>query len=390
MTVCTHDLARSGPLAGLRVVEFVGIGPAPFCGMLLADLGAQVLRLDRTEPSSLGIPRPPQFDLLQRGKRSMRIDLKGGAGRALARSIVARADALIEGFRPQTMERLGLGPAICLADNPKLIYGRMTGFGQEGPLAHAAGHDLNYLALTGALHAIGREGSPPTPPLNLVADYGGGGLMLAFGMMSAVLHARATGQGQVVDAAMVDGVGALMTPLHGLTAAGLETGPRGTNLLDSGAPFYDVYRCADGEYVSLAPIEAKFQQVFREKLAQAGVNTLDLPAFDDKANWPRLRGSLAAIFEKRTRAQWCEMLEGSDSCFAPVLSPTEASRHPHNAARRNFIEIAGVVQPAPAPRFSATAADVPEPPGQGGGEEWAAAWGVLRGELSACGYELKT
>ncbi|MDP2451371.1 MAG: CaiB/BaiF CoA-transferase family protein [Polaromonas sp.] len=390
MAAGTHDLARSGPLAGLRVVEFAGIGPAPFCGMLLADLGAQVLRLDRTEPSSLGIPRPPQFDLLQRGKRSMRVDLKGGAGLALARSIVARADALIEGFRPRTMERLGLGPDVCLADNPKLIYGRMTGFGQEGPLAHAAGHDLNYLALTGALHAIGREGGPPTPPLNLVADYGGGGLMLAFGIVSAVLHARATGQGQVVDAAMVDGVGALMTPLHGLIAAGLHTGPRGTNLLDSGAPFYDVYRCADGEYVSLAPIEAKFQQVFRKKLAEAGVDALDLPAFDDQANWPRLRGRLVAIFETRTRAQWCEMLEGSDSCFASVLSPTEAPQHPHNAARRNFIEIAGVVQPAPAPRFSATTADVPEPPGQEGGEEWAAAWGVPRGELMACGYDLKT
>ncbi len=385
-----HGTARSGPLAGLRVVEFAGIGPAPFCGMLLADLGAQVLRLDRIEPSGLGIPRPPQFDLLLRGKRSMRVDLKDQAGLALARGIVARVDALIEGFRPQTMERIGLGPEVCLADNPKLIYGRMTGFGQDGPLAQAAGHDLNYLALTGALHAIGREGGPPTPPLNLVADYGGGGLMLAFGMVSALVHARATGQGQVVDAAMVDGVGALMTPLHGLIAAGLQTGPRGTNLLDSGAPFYDVYRCADGEYVSVAPIEAKFQQVFREKLAAAGVDAPDLTAFNDRANWPRLRERLTAIFETRTRAQWCEVLEGSDSCFAPVLSPTEAPRHPHNVARHNFIEIGGITQPAPAPRFSATALDVPEAPGQDGGEQWAAAWGVPQGELMACGYDLKT
>ncbi|MDB5943488.1 MAG: CoA transferase [Ramlibacter sp.] len=390
MPTGTHAPARSGPLAGLRVVEFAGIGPAPFCGMLLADLGAQVLRLDRTEPSGLGIPRPARFDLLLRGKRSMRVDLKDKAGLALARSIVARADALIEGFRPRTMERIGLGPDVCLADNPKLVYGRMTGFGQEGPLAQAAGHDLNYLALTGALHAIGREGGPPTPPLNLVADYGGGGLMLAFGMVSAVLHARATGQGQVVDAAMVDGVGALMTPLHGLIAAGLQTGPRGTNLLDSGAPFYDVYRCADGEYISLAPIEAKFQQVFRDKLAAAGVDAPDLPAFDDRANWPRLRQRLAAIFESRTRAQWCEALEGSDSCFAPVLSPTEAPRHPHNAARHNFVEIGGVTQPAPAPRFSVTAPDLPEPPGQDGGEQWAAAWGVPRDQLTACGYDPKT
>lgn len=378
---------RGGPLAGVRVVEFAGIGPGPFCGMLLADLGAEVLRLDRTEPSGLGVPRPLQFDLLQRGKRTLKVDLKSTAGMALARSVVAKADALVEGFRPGTMERLGLGPDECLASNPRLVYGRVTGFGQDGPLAPVAGHDLNYLALTGALHAIGREGQPPTPPLNLVADYGGGGLMLAFGIVSAILHARQTGEGQVVDTAMLDGVGALMTPLHGLIAASLQNGPRGTNLLDSGAPFYDVYRCADGEYVSIAPIEKKFQQVFRATLAKAGIDISDWPEFDERANWPGLRERFTTLFASRTRSQWCEVLEGSDSCFAPVLAPAEAASHPHNRARRTFVEIGGVTQPAPAPRFSRTAPALPDPPGAEGAAEWARDWGVDAQALAHCGYD---
>jgi alpha-methylacyl-CoA racemase len=375
---------QTGPLAGVKVVEFAGIGPGPMCGMLLADLGAQVIRLDRTEPSGLGIERPPQFDLLQRGKRSLKVDLKQPAGVAAALALVTGADALIEGFRPQTMERLGLGPDACLQANPRLVYGRVTGFGQSGPLALAAGHDLNYIALAGTLHAIGREGAPPTPPLNLIGDYAGGAMLLAFGIVCAVLSARGTGRGQVVDAAMIDGANTLMTPFFGLLAAGLHDGPRGTNLLDSGAPFYDVYRCADGEYVSIAPIEAKFRRVLLERLAAAGAELGNLPDFDDRARWPELRQRLATIFAGRTRAQWCEALEGSDACFAPVLSPREAPAHAHHAARGSFIELAGVTQPAPAPRFSGTPAALPQPPlAEGDAREWARGWGVPAAAIEA-------
>jgi alpha-methylacyl-CoA racemase len=376
--------ARTGPLAGVRIVEFVGVGPGPLCGMLMADLGAQVIRVDRLEPSGLGIERPPRFDLLLRGKRTLKMDLKQPAGLALARSLVARADALIEGFRPQTMERIGLGPDTCLRDNPRLVYGRVTGFGQEGPLARAAGHDLNYIALAGALHAIGREGAAPTPPLNLLGDYAGGSMFLAFGMLAAMLSARATGKGQVVDAAMVDGVNALMTPFYGLQAAGLHDGPRGTNLLDSGAPYYDVYRCADGEYVSIAPIVAKFRTVLLDKLRATGIDVDGMPAFDDRSQWPALRARFGAIFAQRTRAQWCEALEGSDGCFAPVLSPREAPAHPHHRARASFITVAGITQPAPAPRFSDSPVREPSAPGaDGDAREWAQAWGLTAGELAA-------
>lgn len=375
---------QPGPLAGVKVVEFVGVGPGPMCGMLLADLGAQVIRLDRTEPSGLGIPRPPEFDLLQRGKRSLKVDLKQPAGLAAARALVAKSDALIEGFRPGTMERLGLGPDVCLQDNPALVYGRVTGFGQDGPLALAAGHDLTYIALAGALHAIGREGAPPTPPLNLLGDYAGGAMLLAFGIVCAVLSARGTGRGQVVDAAMIDGANTLMTPFFGLIAAGLHGGPRGTNLLDSGAPFYDVYRCADGEYVSIAPIEPKFRRVLLERLAAAGAPVADLPDFDDRGRWPLLRQRLAAIFASRSRTQWCEALEGSDACFAPVLSPGEAPAHAHHAARSSFVTLAGVTQPAPAPRFGGTPAALPLPPQAAGDAlEWACAWGVAPAQLEA-------
>jgi alpha-methylacyl-CoA racemase len=377
MTAPTSTPDRAGPLAGLKVVEFAGIGPGPMCGMLLADLGAQVLRVDRVEPSGLGIDRPPRFDLLQRGKRSVAIDLKRPGGLALAQALVARADALIEGFRPGTMERIGLGPDSCLAANERLVYGRVTGFGQTGPLAPSAGHDLNYIALSGALHAIGREGAPPTPPLNLIGDYAGGALLLAFGIVSALFSARASGRGQVVDAAMIDGAASLMTPFYGLLAAGLHDGPRGTNLLDSGAPFYDVYRCADGEYVSIAPIEAKFRRVLLERLEAAGVATAGLPDFDDRARWPELRRRLTDIFAARTSTQWCERLEGSDACFAPVLSPGAAPGHAHHVARGTFVRIDDIEQPAPVPRFSATPAAVPEAPlAAGDGREWATAWGV--------------
>lgn len=376
--------ARTGPLAGIRIVEFVGVGPGPLCGMLMADLGAQVIRVDRLEPSGLGIERPAKFDLLLRGKRTLKMDLKQRAGLALARALVARADGLIEGFRPRTMERIGLGPQVCLQDNPRLVYGRVTGFGQEGPLASIAGHDINYVALAGALHAIGREGAPPTPPLNLLGDYAGGSMFLAFGMLAALLSARATGKGQVVDAAMIDGINALMTPFYGLHAAGLHDGPRGTNLLDSGAPYYDVYRCADGAYVSIAPIEKKFRQVLLDKLRDAGADVSSLPDFDDRSQWPALRARFAAIFAGRTRSQWCDALEGTDACFAPVLSPQEAPAHPHHVARAGFITVAGITQPAPAPRFSDSPVAEPSAPGMDGdAREWALAWGVAPGHLAA-------
>ncbi|MBL8317221.1 MAG: CoA transferase, partial [Burkholderiaceae bacterium] len=284
-----------GPLTGMKVVEFAGIGPGPMCGMLLADLGAEVLRLDRLVASGLGIERAPKFDLLNRGKRTVSVDLKSAEGIAFARRVVAASDALIEGFRPGTMERLGLGPDVCLAEHPKLVYGRVTGFGQKGPLAHAAGHDLNYIALSGALHAIGREGAAPTPPLNLVGDFGGGGLMLAYGMLAALWCVQRGGQGQVVDAAMVDGAAMLMTSMFGLFGAGSHGAARGTNLLDSGAPHYEVYRCADGGYVSVAPIEPKFRAVLFERLGLAA----DAMDFDDASRWRENKARLAAVFATR-------------------------------------------------------------------------------------------
>jgi alpha-methylacyl-CoA racemase len=370
-----------GPLSGMKVVEFAGIGPGPMCGMLLADLGAEVLRVDRLAPSGLGIERAPKFDLLNRGKRSIAVDLKAAEGVAFARRLVACGDALIEGFRPQTMERLGLGPKPCLAQQPKLVYGRVTGFGQTGPLALTAGHDLNYIALSGALHAIGRAGAPPTPPLNLVGDFGGGGLLLAFGMLAALWNTQRGGAGQIVDAAMVDGAAMLMTSLYGMLGSGMHTGPRGTNLLDSGAPHYEVFRCADGEYVSVAPIELKFRKVLLERLGLAA----DAFDFDDAARWAESKTRLAAIFETRTRAQWCDLLEGSDACFAPVLAPLEAPKHPHNQARATFVDIGGVVQPAPAPRFSATPAALPRAPhiADDGALEQVQRWGIPASELDA-------
>ena len=370
-----------GPLSGMKVVEFAGIGPGPMCGMLLADLGAEVLRVDRLAPSGLGIERAPKFDLLNRGKRSIAVDLKAAEGVAFARRLVACSDALIEGFRPQTMERLGLGPEPCLAQQPKLVYGRVTGFGQTGPLALAAGHDLNYIALSGALHAIGRSGAPPPPPLNLVGDFGGGGLLLAFGMLAALWNTQRGGDGQIVDAAMVDGAAMLMTSLYGMLGSGMHTGPRGTNLLDSGAPHYEVFRCADGGYVSVAPIEMKFRKVLLERMGLAA----DAFDFDDPARWADSKTRLAAIFETRTRAQWCDLLEGSDACFAPVLAPLEAPKHPHNQARSTFVDIGGVVQPAPAPRFSATPAALPRAPhsADDGALEQVQRWGIPASELGA-------
>ena len=357
-----------GPLAGFRIVEFAGIGPAPMATMLFADLGADVIRVDRLSPSGLGIGMPTRFGLLNRGRPSVAIDLKHKDGIALAGDLIDKADALIEGFRPGTMERLGLGPQEALARNPRLVYGRMTGWGQTGPLSQAAGHDLNYLALTGALAAIGRAGAKPTPPLNLAADFGGGALYLAFGMACAMVEAQRSGKGQVVDAAMTEGAASLMTTFYGLYAAGLHKLERGTNLLDSGSAIYEVYECADGRYISIAPIELKFRKVLFELLG--------LPFTTDDGAAVRTR--LEQVFKTRTRDEWCSLLEGTDACFAPVLTIAEAPHHPHNVARGSFIEIDGVVQPGPAPRFSRTPAGHPSPPrGLGEGSRAALAdWGI--------------
>jgi crotonobetainyl-CoA:carnitine CoA-transferase CaiB-like acyl-CoA transferase len=348
-----------GPLSGLKVVELAGIGPAPMCGMLLADLGATVLRVDRIEPSGLGVERPIEFNLIMRNRDTVALDLKSKPAIELVLRLVQQADALIEGFRPGVTERLGLGPKECMGRNPALVYGRVTGWGQDGPLAKYAGHDLNYVAITGALAAMGRAGSPPTPPLNVVGDFAGGGLFLAFGILAAVIEARSSGKGQVVDAGIVDGVASMMTQFFGMKAAGLWTDQRGDNILDSGAPFYDVYECADGKFISVAPIEDKF---FLElvKLIGLPASTVDLKR--DKRRWGELRSALADAFAKNSSQHWCELLQNTDACFAPVLTMDEAVKHPQLKARKTLIEVAGVVQPAPAPRFSRSVPAVPRPP----------------------------
>lgn len=348
-----------GPLEGIRIVEFAGIGPTPMTAMLLADLGATVVRLDRLTPSGLGVQRPDRFNLLNRNRPSVGIDLKHPDGVALTLDLVSKADALIEGFRPGVMERLGLGPDPCLARNPRLVYGRMTGWGQTGPLAQAAGHDLNYIALTGVLDAIGRAGAPPTPPLNLVGDFGGGALYLALGMVSALLSAQRSSKGQVVDAAIVDGAASLATTFFGLLAANLHDRPRGHNTLDSGAPYYEVYTCADGLHLSVASIEHRFRSEFYRLI---GLDEASLPDCEDEANWPAIKAIIAARIATKPRAEWCRLLEGTDACVAPVLGMKEAQRHPHLSARGTFVEIDGIVQPAPAPQFSVTKPSVPTPP----------------------------
>ena len=364
-----------GPLSGLKIVEFAGIGPGPMCAMLLADMGADVLRIDRIEAVDPGTRRPARFDILRRNRRTLKLDLKRPDAIALTLDLVGKADGLIEGFRPGVMERLGLGPEICFARNPKLIFGRMTGWGQEGPMAHAAGHDLNYIALTGVLDSIGRAGGPPAPPLNLVGDFGGGALYLAMGMLAAMIESRISGQGQVVDAAMVDGAASLMTSTYGMKAGGLMEGGRGGNMLDSGAYFYDVYECADGKYVSLACIEPKFHAEF---LARVGIDPKSLPPQLDRSNWHVARGKFSEIFRTKTRDEWTAMLEGTDCCFAPVVSMAEAPHHPHMAARGIFIELDGITQPGPAPRFSRTPSGTPtapDAPGCDDAERNMADWG---------------
>ena len=343
-----------GPLHDVTVIELGGIGPVPFAGMLLSDLGATVVRVDRVGAAGIG---SRSTEPLLRGRRSIAIDLKHPGGRDVVLRLVGRNDAFIEGFRPGVAERIGLGPEECLAVNPALVYGRMTGWGQEGPLAQAAGHDINYIALAGVLDMIGPAGGPPTVPLNLVGDFGGGGMLLALGVVSALLEARASGRGQVVDAAMVDGAALLSTMMHGLRAQGLWAGGRGSNLLDGGAPFYGVYETADGGYVAIGAIEPDF---YAELLERLGIT--DLPEQYDRARWDEIRACLAEVFVAQPIAHWRTVLEGTDACFSPVLTVEEAARHPHNQARRTFIEVAGVAQPAPAPRFSATPAADPDPP----------------------------
>ena len=372
----------AGPLAGVRIVEIAAIGPVPYCAMLLSDLGAEVVRIDRAGGVDRGVLNgDPRYELLNRGRRSVALDLKRPQGLEAALRLVARADALLEGFRPGVAERLGLGPEACLARNPKLVYGRMTGWGQDGPLAAAAGHDINYIALGGALHAIGRAGERPVPPVNLVGDFGGGALFLAMGVLSALLEASRSGRGQVVDAAMVDGVASLTTMLHGLLAAGSWVPERGVNLLDGGAPFYDTYETRDGQFVALGPLEPKF---WAELVRGAGLDVEGLQQ-EDPAHWPEIRRRLEALFRSRTRDEWCGLLAGTDACFAPVLSLAEAPGHPHLKARGTFVEIDGVVQPAPAPRFSRTPGRIQGPPRTPGQdtEEVLRAWEFTEEEMEA-------
>jgi len=346
-----------GPLQGVKILEIAGIGPGPFAAMMLSDMGAEVLRVDRPSGGSMRFDTG-QFDFLGRGRRSISLDLKSEQGVALVLDLVAGADALLEGFRPGVMERLGVGPDVCLERNPALVYGRMTGWGQEGPLAHAAGHDINYIALGGALAHIGRAGQPPTPPLNLVGDFGGGGLLLAYGMVCALLEAKNSGQGQVVDAAMIDGTAALMAVFHGAQQAGGWSDEWGTNLLDSGAPFYDVYETKDGRHVSIGSIEPQF---YAELIAKLGLAGEELPGQNDREGWPVLRKRFSEVFLGKTRAQWCEIMEGSDVCFAPVLTMSEAREHEHAKARSSYREINEASHPQPAPRFSRTRAEIRSP-----------------------------
>ncbi len=352
-----------GPLAGVKIVEIAGIGPGPFCAMMLADMGAEVIRVDRAGSVRGGDPDVPPADVMNRGRRSIGVDLKSPDGVETVLRLVEQCDGLIEGFRPGVAERLGIGPDECLARNPALAYGRMTGWGQDGPYAPTAGHDINYISLAGALEPMGRRGEAPVPPLNLVGDFGGGGMYLAFGLVCAILEARGSGKGQVVDAAMVDGAASLMTFFHGFRAMGIWNDERGTNMLDTGAHYYDVYECSDGTYVSIGSIEPQFYAELRVKLG------LDDPKWDaqmSRSEWPAFKEEISAIFLTKTRDEWCELLEGSDVCFAPVLSMEEAPKHPHNIARGTFTEVAGVTQPAPAPRFSRTAASIERPPAHAG------------------------
>jgi alpha-methylacyl-CoA racemase len=364
-----------GPLDGLKILEIAGIGPGPFASMMLSDMGAEILRIDRPTGAPSGDPASPPLDFLARGRRSVGLDLKNPEGVELLLKLVESADAILEGFRPGVMERMGIGPDVCLERNPRIVYGRITGWGQEGPLAHAAGHDINYIALAGALESIGRPGEKPLPPLNLVGDFGGGGMILAYGIVCALLERANSGRGQVVDAAMVDGAAVLMAMFHGARQAGWWKAERGTNLLDTGAHFYDTYETADGKYISLGAIEPQFYAELIEKL---GLDSKDLADQMDRSQWAAQRELFAGRIKTKTREQWCEILEGSDACFAPVLSMEETLDHPHMRARNTFVEVAGALQPGPAPRFSRTTCEISCPPPHSGQhtDEALADWGI--------------
>ena len=367
-----------GPLHGTRIIEISGLGPGPFAAMVLADMGADVIRVER--PGGGTFPTGPA-DLVNRGKRCICVDLKKPEGVDAVLRLVEGADALVEGFRPGVTEKLGIGPDACLERNPRLVYGRMTGWGQEGPLAQEAGHDINYVSLTGALHAIGRRGEKPAIPLNLVGDFGGGGLLLAFGVVCALLEAKGSGRGQVVDAAMVDGVSLLLTSIYGAQQVGWWSEERGTNMLDSGAHFYDAYETSDGRWISIGPFEGKFYAQLLDKL---GLSADEFPQME-REKWPALKERFGEIFKTKTRDEWCARMEGTDVCFAPVLTMAEARSHPHNRARGTFVEVSGIEQPRPAPRFSRTDSGIQRPPAEVGEhtDEVLSEWGWSDDEIAA-------
>ena len=370
-----------GPLEGVKIIEVAGIGPGPFCAMMLADMGAEVIRVDRAARVKPRDTTTSPADILNRGRRSVAIDLGQPDGVDTLLRMIERADALIEGFRPGVAERLGFGPDVCHARNPKLVYGRMTGWGQDGPMARAAGHDINYIALAGVLGLLGREGERPSIPLNLVGDFGGGGMLLAFGLLAGILHVHRGGEGQVVDAAMVDGSAILASMVHGLRAMGAWQDRRGVNTIDSGAHFYEVYETKDGRHVAIGAIESKF---YGELLEAIGLGDADMPNQWDQAQWPAMKEQLAEVFRSRTRDEWDELLLGTDACYAPVLEMAEVADHPHNAARGTFVDVAGITQPAPAPRFSQTAVHVQRPPAHPGQHtrEVLAEWGWTDDEIT--------
>jgi alpha-methylacyl-CoA racemase len=369
-----------GPLHGVKVVEFAALGPGPFAAMMLADMGAEVLRVDRASAVA-GAGAASYADPLNRNRLSAAIDLKNPDGLSLALKLVERADALIEGLRPGVMERLGLGPEVCLQRNPRLVYGRMTGWGQQGKLAGAPGHDIDYIALAGALHYFGRADQPPVPPLNLVGDFGGGGMLLAFGIVCALWEAARSGKGQVVDAAMVDGTALLMTLFCGLQAVGLQSDERGGNMLDGGAHFYQCYRTRDDRYVVVGALEPQF---YRKLIELSGLSGKELPDQMDRSSWPAMKQRLAEVFRQKTRQQWCEIMEGSDACFAPVLTMHEAAEHPHMRERETYTVFEGLLQPAPAPRFSRTPGELRRPPPDPGQhtDQALEQWGISRDEIA--------
>jgi len=366
-----------GPLEGFKIIEMAGIGPGPFAAMMLADMGAEVVRVDRLAYRGNA---DPARDVLNRGRASVGVDLKHPDGVQLVLRLAEQADGLIEGFRPGVMERLGLGPDECLARNPRLVYGRMTGWGQDGPLAHAAGHDIDYIAIAGALNNFTRKGDRPVPPLNMVGDFGGGGMLLAFGVVCGLLEAGRSGKGQVVDAAMVDGAAVLMTMIYAFMAMGIWQDDPGTNILDTGAPFYEVYECADGKFLAVGAIETQF---YAELLKRTGLENEELPFQLDRPQWPAMKERFAALFKTKTRDEWAAILEGTDACSAPVLSLSEAHTHPHNRARGTFVEKDGILQPAPAPRFSRTPPEISRPASAPGADtdEVLGAWGLDATEI---------